>query len=297
MQPGGRLIDSTKTRATRGFYDHPRDWRGFLYVYPVLSRRAQGLSIGVNLNPDKACNFDCIYCQVDRATAPRTRRVELDTLRAELDRVLTDAVSGAIFDEPEFAHTAPPLRRLNDIAFSGDGEPTTCPLFHECVQLAVELKKRHGAEDLKIILITDAAYLTQTKVAAALELLNESNGEIWAKLDAGTEAYFRRVNRPNVTLSQVIGNITTTARRWPVTIQSLFARIEDQPPCEDEVSAFCDRLLEIRAGGGRIKSVQVYTVARPPAEEEVTALSDAELDAIARTVAERTSLVVDRFYG
>ena len=38
---------------------HSRNWQTNRYVYPVISRRSKGLSIGVNLNPDKVCNFDC----------------------------------------------------------------------------------------------------------------------------------------------------------------------------------------------------------------------------------------------
>ncbi|MBM3871597.1 MAG: radical SAM protein, partial [Verrucomicrobia bacterium] len=40
--------------------DHTRIYRDFTYVYPVISRRSGGLSIGINLNPDKKCNFDCV---------------------------------------------------------------------------------------------------------------------------------------------------------------------------------------------------------------------------------------------
>ena len=40
--------------------DHTRHFTDFTFVYPVISRRSRGLSIGVNLNPDKVCNFDCV---------------------------------------------------------------------------------------------------------------------------------------------------------------------------------------------------------------------------------------------
>src|ERR1041384_5902109 len=58
------------------FTQHSRSWRENRYVYPVVSRRSKGLSIGVNLNPDKVCNFDCIYCCVDRKTPPVWRDVD-----------------------------------------------------------------------------------------------------------------------------------------------------------------------------------------------------------------------------
>ena len=54
--------------------DHPRTHAGNRYVYPVISRRAGGLSIGINLSADKLCNFHCIYCQVDRGEPAAERK-------------------------------------------------------------------------------------------------------------------------------------------------------------------------------------------------------------------------------
>ena len=70
------------------FSSHERTFETFRFVYPVLSRRSGGLSIGVNLNPDKVCNFDCIYCQVDRTTQSETKFVETPALLEELDAML-----------------------------------------------------------------------------------------------------------------------------------------------------------------------------------------------------------------
>jgi hypothetical protein len=49
------------------------------------------------------------------------------------------------------------------------------------------------------------------------------------------------------------------------------------------------------AAGGRIKLVQVYTVARGPAETWVAALSNREVDATADQVRRRTGLRQKRF--
>ena len=94
------------------YADHRRDWKSNFYVYPVISRRSQGLSIGVNLNPDKACNFDCIYCQVDRSTPGPTRGVDLDILRAELDHMIRIALDETLFSDGKFANAPSELRRL-----------------------------------------------------------------------------------------------------------------------------------------------------------------------------------------
>lgn len=281
----------------RQYRSHPRDWRRNLYVYPVISRRSRGLSIGVNLNPDTACNFDCVYCQVDRSGTPRVRTVEVDRLREELSAMMGDARSGALFADSAFEDVPVELRRINDIAFSGDGEPTTCRSFLACVELAAELKRNAGLDETKLVLITDACYLTKPEVVAALAIMDENNGEIWAKLDAGTESYYQQVNRPNFPLQYVIDNIISAARVRPVVIQSLFMRLHGVGPDEAELRAYADRLLEIMNAGGRVDYVQVYTVARAPAESFVSSLSKDEVDHIVDVVRERTGLRAEPFYG
>ncbi len=276
---------------------HSRHWRENLYVYPVISRRSQGLSIGVNLNPDMACNFDCVYCQVDRSAQPRTRDVDPEQLREELTDILATAKSGSLFADEAFADVPAQWRSVCDIAFSGDGEPTTCKQFPACVEIAAAAKREAGLSETKIVLITDACYLTRPEVVAALAILDENQGEIWAKLDAGTEAYYRSVNRPNYPLAHVIENITAAAQVRPVVIQSLFMRLAGHGPDEAELSAYVDRLRTILDVGGRISLVQVYTVARRPAEAFVAPLSNDEVDHIVKLVKNQARLPSEAFYG
>ena len=263
----------------------------------MISRRSGGLSIGINLNPDFACNFDCVYCQVDRSSVPRVREVQPARLRDELARMICDAQSGALFDDPAFARVPEEMKQIKDIAFSGDGEPTTCKHFRQCVEAAAALRQEAGLIDTRIVLITDACYLSRPGVADALAIMDENNGEIWAKLDAGTEAYFREVNRPNYPLQHVIDNITVAARVRPVVIQSMFMRLRDQPPDEAELRAYVDRLNEITAAGGRISYVQIYTIARHPAETYATCLTNSEVDDIVKLVRTSTGLRAEAFYG
>ncbi len=281
----------------RGFASHPREWLDNRYVYPVLSRRARGVSIGVNLNPDKVCNFDCVYCQVDRTIPPTLRKVDVEVVRRELDAMLGLAVSGRLFDGPPFDAVSPDLRRINDIAFSGDGEPTISPQFAECVRVAAEVKAAHGLGDVKIILITDACYLTRPAVREALARMDANNGEIWAKLDAGTEDYYRLINRPSHPLRHVLDNIIDAARVRPVVIQSLWMLVRGEPAPDAEVEAFAERLNEILTAGGRIRLVQLYTIARGTAEPWVSPLANEQLDHIAAIVRGRCPAPVECFYG
>jgi wyosine [tRNA(Phe)-imidazoG37] synthetase (radical SAM superfamily) len=276
---------------------HPRTFHDNRFVYPVLSRRSQGLSVGINLNPDKVCNFDCIYCQVDRTSQAETRFVELDAVLEELDDLLAMATDGSLWEDPSFAEVPVSLRRLNDIAFSGDGEPTTYRNFDEIVERVGEVKTRRGCEDAKLVLITNASMFHRPAVERGLETLHTHNGEIWAKLEAGTDEYYRLIERTVVPFGRVLENIAAAARRWPVVIQSLFMRVEGEAPPESEIDAFCDRLCEITTSGGQLQLVQVYTVARPPAESFVTALDDRELQEIASRVQARCGLATAVFGG
>jgi wyosine [tRNA(Phe)-imidazoG37] synthetase (radical SAM superfamily) len=277
------------------FAAHSRNWRQNLYVYPVISRRAKGLSVGVNLNPDKACNFDCVYCQVDRSIPPVVRKVDPDVLRDELEHMVSLAVSGELFKDVQFGHVPEPLRRWNDIAFSGDGEPTSSPQFAAAVEIAADLRRKFHADDVKLILITDSTYLTKPAVRDALAVLDANNGEIWAKLDAGTEAHYQLINRPNVPLSRILENILETARVRPVVIQSLWMNVHGAPPPDQEVDAFAHRLRELIEAGGQIKLVQMHTIARRTAEPWVTPLDEETLNRLAGRVRNIVDLPIQIF--
>ena len=276
---------------------HQRRFEANRFVYPVLSRRSGGLSIGVNLNPDKVCNFDCIYCQVDRTHQSETMFVETEGLLTELDDMLQLAASGEIYQAEKFRDTPTELRRINDIAFSGDGEPTTYRNFDEIIARCAELKDRHGLSDVKMVLITNASMFHRPHVEHGLAILDAHQGEIWAKLEAGTEEYFHLIDRTPIPFRQILDNITAAARIRPLVIQALFMRVNGQPPTEAEQKAFCDRLNEIAAAGGKLKLVQIYTIARRPAESFVTPLTDAEVDGLVDLVRRRTGLPTVGYYG
>ena len=277
--------------------DHPRSFHDSKFVYPVLSRRSGGISVGINLNPDRVCNFDCIYCQVDRRSESETRFVELDQLLEEVDRLLEAVRTGRLYEDPKFATVPEHLRRLNDLAFSGDGEPTTFRNFDSIVQAVADIKQRHGMHDVKMVLITNASMFHRPVVERGLTILDANQGEIWAKLDAGTEEYYHLIERTRIPFQRILDNLTAAASVRPLVIQSLFMRVNGAGPDEQEIAEYGRRLNEITAAGGSIRLVQVYTVARPPAESFVMPLSDSEVDSIADTVASATGLAVERYYG
>lgn len=282
---------ATDAEARRAFTLHSRSWQANRYVYPVVSRRSKGISIGVNLNPDKICNFDCIYCSVERperlTPAPD---IDLGLLGGELAEMVSLAASGEIYRFDPFDRIPMALRRINDIAFSGDGEPTTCPQFGDACQLAAELKAQAGLGEVKLVLITNATMLHRPAVQAALSTLDQHNGEIWAKLDAGTEAYYNVVDRTPVPFLRVLENLRWCVGVRPTVIQSLFMKVHGEAPPAEEIGAYVERLSEIeragRSAAGNIKLIQLYTVARQTTETYATALSIGELEEIRHRVRE-----------
>lgn len=253
--------------------DHPRSLRTNRYVYAVLSRRAGGVSIGVNLSPHKRCNFDCTYCQVDRRTPGPEQTVELPVLRRELRETFADAVSGALLSEPRFAGADPSQRVVADVAFSGDGEPTAEPWFAAAARILAEERERAELQALPVRLITNATTFHARPVAETLRFLDAHGLDVWAKLDAGTEPYYRLVDRSAVPFDRVLSNLLLCGRERTLTIQTLFAQHHGAPPSDDELRAWAGRLRDLAAGGASVGWVQVHTVSRPPAESFVQPLT------------------------
>jgi wyosine [tRNA(Phe)-imidazoG37] synthetase (radical SAM superfamily) len=276
---------------------HERRWEDTRYVYAVISRRSRGVSIGINLNPDHACNFDCIYCQVNRSKAGAFPKVELKRLEKELARILQAESDGILYENSPFDLLSETERGVRDIAFSGNGEPTAYAGFLEAVRIAARAREHFRLNSAKLVLLTNAAYLNRSDVREALALMDDNNGEIWAKLDAGTEKYFRSVNRAHVALDRILRNILDAAKVRPLIIQTLLLRIHGAVPPLSEVKAYCERLNGILSAGGMLKAIQLYTIARDPAEAYASSLSNEELDRTAALIRERVSIPINVFYG
>ncbi len=255
------------------FTDHRRDLGDNRYVYAVVSRRARGLSIGLNLNPDKVCNFDCPYCQVDRRLPGGESSIDVSRLGDELEHLLHLVNGGHLWESAPFDTADPALRRVADIAFAGDGEPTTPPEF-PAAAAAVHALRESLAPGVPIRLLTNATMLHRARVREALRFVDEP----WCKLDAGTEAYFRLVDGTRFPFRRILQNLHATAAERPIVIQSMFMNLDGAGPSDEEIAAWVARL---RAIGGTVTEVQVYSVARKPADDRVSPLPPARLAYIA----------------
>ena len=271
----------------------PRDFLDNQFVYAVVSPRARGLSVGVNLSPDKNCNFGCIYCEVHRnGEAPVT--LDVDLMAAELKKTLAFVRAGRLRERPWYRALPDELLQLRHVALSGDGEPTLSPKFAEALQSVVHVRALGGFPFFKLVLITNATGLDLPHVQEGLKYFTKSD-EIWAKLDGGTQAYINRVNQPDVPLEKVLSNILMLGRQRPVVIQSLFPAISGEEPPLEEIEQYARRLLELKKAGADISLVQIYSATRPSANSECGHLPLKVLSRIAHLVRQATGLKAEVF--
>lgn len=267
--------------------NHDRDVAGMTYVYPVVSRRARGVSVGVNLNPNNACNWRCIYCQVPDLVRGRAPDVDLGQLRAELSAMLEQIVHGDFMTEqvPEEA------RRLNDVALSGNGEPTSSPRFEAVVELIGEVLAAYDlAGRIKVVLITNGSLVEQAPVQRGLERMAALNGEVWFKLDSATREGLSSVNSTPMDPARHLERLRTAAGLCPTYIQTCVFQVDGAPMSPTERAAYLDAVQALVEEGVPVKGVLLYNLARAshqPEAPRLTPVSAAWMEAFARDIERR----------
>jgi wyosine [tRNA(Phe)-imidazoG37] synthetase (radical SAM superfamily) len=275
-------------------FGYPRNYLDNRLVYVVISPRARGLAIGVNLNPDHYCNFDCIYCEVDRSRPAAMENIDIEMLTVELERTVDLVKSGRIAEHPDFHGLPKEMLRLQHVALSGDGEPTLCSRFTEVVETVMHLRASQKNAFFKVVLVTNCTGLDWPGVEVGLHYFTRRD-EIWAKFEAGTQSYMDLLNRPNISLAKVMSNIILVSKRSPVVIQSMFPMINGQEPKAEEINQYALRLKELTAQGASIPLVQIFSATRPPAHSECGHLPARILSNISHTVRNITGLNVEVF--
>jgi wyosine [tRNA(Phe)-imidazoG37] synthetase (radical SAM superfamily) len=250
--------------------DHSRDSAGMRYVYPVISRRAGGVSVGINLNPNNACNWRCIYCQVPDLQRGGPPPGDLVRLESELGDFLTSAISG------DFMTTRVPAgaRRLVDVAFSGNGEPTSAAEFAEAVAIVEGALERHhlGAQVL-MRLITNGSLLDRKAVQTGIARIGRAGGEVWFKVDAGTAAGLARINGSRLRPERVAGRLAACAALASTWVQTCLFRIDGHAPAEPELQAYLALLAPLASA---LAGVHLYGLARPSLQKEAPRLGRME---------------------
>lgn len=281
-------------RAPETAYGYPRNFLGNRFVYVVVSPRARGLSIGINLNPDKQCDFECVYCEVDRSVPGRDRELDVDVMATELTATVNASLTGELREVPHYRNLPAELLKLRHVTLSGDGEPTLSPKFAQALETVAHVRALGRFPFFKIVLVTNASGLDRPDVQQGLKLLT-SRDEIWAKLDVGTQAWMDVINKSRVPLQRILANILLVARTRPVIIQSLFASVDNAEPTAEQIEEYALRLRELKEAGAQIPLVQVYSASRPVHNPRCRHLPLRSLSQIAQTVRRVSGLKAEVF--
>lgn len=252
--------------------DHNRDVSGMKYIYPVVSRRAGGVSIGINLNINNACNWRCVYCQVPNLSRGTPPPIELEVLEKELRSFLTYALHGDFMER----YVAEGDRHLKDIAFSGNGEPTSAKEFPEVLTLVEKvlsdfnLLGENQPNPIKVRLITNGSLLDKQVILNSIRHLAKCNGEVWFKLDAGTKEGIARINDVNINPQSHIQRLKHCAELCPTFIQTCMFAMDGEPPQEADITAYLALISQVKQV---VKGVHLYGLARPSYQAEAPRLS------------------------
>lgn len=250
--------------------DHDRDRAGLVYVYPVVSRRARGVSIGINLNPNNACNWRCIYCQVPGLVFGSAPEIDVARLESELDAFLGRVLSPGWMEQNVPAGS----RELRDVAISGNGEPTSSRQFPEVVAaIGRALAKHDLAGRTPLVLITNGSLVHEPRVQAGLAAMRDLAGVVWFKLDSATDAGMRRLNGAKSGPERARRNLETCARLCPTWIQTMALAIDGEPPSDPEIEAYLELVRGLVRDRVPVKGVLLYGLARPSYQPEAPRLS------------------------
>ncbi|MEI7916178.1 MAG: radical SAM protein [Methylophilaceae bacterium] len=252
--------------------DHNRDVSGLTYIYPVVSRRAGGVSIGINLNINNACNWRCLYCQVPNLTRGSPPPINLNLLENELRNFLDYILHGDFMER----YVAEGDRKLQDIAFSGNGEPTSAKDFPEVLKIVEKLLNEFGLLDsslghqIKVRLITNGSLMDKAYVLESMHYLAKMNGEVWFKVDAGTSEGIAKINDVNITIPSIINRLKLCAQACPTFVQTCMVAIDGHLPTEDEIASYISLVEKVK---NDIHGVHLYGLARPSMQAEAERLT------------------------
>jgi pyruvate-formate lyase-activating enzyme len=268
---------------------HRRDEAGLRYVYPVVSRRAAGLSVGVNLNINQACNWACVYCQVENLRRGGPPPVDLDLLEQELSGFLEAVIEGDYLER----HVEKACRRLADIAFSGEGEPTSSAEFTPAVlRVAAVLARCSLKGKLPLRLITNGSLTHKAEVQAGLSALAAAGGEVWFKLDRADPEGRRAVNKTRLGARQVEVNLRRAAELAPTWVQTCWFSWNEQAPDANARQAY---LTLIGRVADVIQGIHLYGLARPSQQPEAGQLgriAAADMEAWGEEIEKKTGVRV-----
>jgi wyosine [tRNA(Phe)-imidazoG37] synthetase (radical SAM superfamily) len=245
-------------------------------IYGPVNSRRYGKSLGINLMPCdyKLCSFNCVYCHYG------------------LTKRCTTTVEGIESELPAFDEVVRALEQalrspldLDLITFSGNGEPTLYPSFPKLVDKVIRLRNKYRPS-ARVALLSNATGLMKEDVRRSIARIDLPV----LKLDAGTEATFKRINRPAKGVRfEVIVDLLSSLKN--IYLQTVLVDGEPSNVGENEMGAYAELLTRIRP-----KEVHMYSIDRPVPNTHIRLVPPERLVDIARQISKDTGINVHPFY-
>lgn len=242
------------------------------------------MSVGVNLNINNACNWRCIYCQVPELKRGAAPPVDLALLEQELRGFLNELVNGDFMQR----HVPEGVRRINDIALSGNGEPTSAKEFEQVITIIGKLRQELALPShIKLVLITNGSLMHRKNVQQGLRKMAKLNGEVWFKVDRASRAGIQQINSSRASMVKVRENLATSIALCPTWLQTCWFMLDGEPPDKQDEDDYLNFLTTLLHDDVKPEGVLLYSLARPTLQPEaprLTALSGQQLEAFATRI-------------
>ena len=225
----------------------------YKYLFgPVPSRRL-GISLGVDLIPQKVCSLNCVYCEVGKTTKLTIDRMEY----VKYDKVIAEL--------KQFMSNKP---KIDYITFSGSGEPT---LNSRIGDILNHIKENYP--EVKTAVLTNGTLLSDKKIRNTLIHADV----ILPSLDAASQAAFEKINRPDpkLEIEPYIQGLIDLRKEYKKKIWLEVFILKNYNDSKEELDLLKEAILRINPD-----SVQLNTLDRPGTMADLVPLSNRELEEI-----------------
>ena len=202
------------------------------YIFGPIASRRFGISLGVDLSSGrKRCNFDCIYCELEKA-----KRVDIYDNPPDYKEIL---------DEIKIATKK---YEFDVLTITSNGEPTLYPYLDELVD---------NLKEHKLLILSNSSTIYKKNIQKTLKKFDI----VKLSLDAVSEDIFKKIDRPlNVDINDIINGIIEFRRVYnkELIIEILVVKgINDK---EEEFEKLNEVLKKIKPN-----RIDISTIDRPPA--------------------------------
>jgi wyosine [tRNA(Phe)-imidazoG37] synthetase (radical SAM superfamily) len=202
-----------------------------------------------------------------RGDAPE---IDLKQLERELRGFLQDLIHGDFMKQ----HIPPEVQRINDIALSGNGEPTSSKQFPQVINIiSAVLKDFQLLNKIKLVLITNGSFIYKDYIQQGLKHMAELNGEVWFKVDSATPDGIAVINQVKRSMDQVKKNLGMAALLCPTWVQTCVFTLDGKHLSDSERKSYLAFLEELKKNHVPIKGVLLYGLARPSHQPEASRLA------------------------